>query len=254
MAALVASRLPVLTLGEYDLDSRRGPAIWLRCVVDGSVPVEGLDDAAPVIYLPGFGKAQLRAVEEAPAEIQPIAELQYRGAVFSQVNGKDWTLPAFLQASTYGGLGIEVAADNATRAAIRQARVQLASVRVSRLKTSAPLKAGFFNDLLAPDLPRLILEWLDDPVAFKAGCSDAEWSAFREQFRHVYRLDLVDDGPVKVAEYLGQRPDDAWDQVWRRFSEAPSLYEHVPDRLRGARPLLRRKGRDCSIGSTHGPR
>jgi hypothetical protein len=242
LAVLVASRLPVLTLGEYDLASRRGPAFWLRCVVDGSVRVEGLDDAAPVIYLPRFGKAQLRAVEETSNEIQPIAELQYRGAVFSQMNGKDWTLPAFLQAGTYGGLGIEVAADNATRRAIREARVQLASVRVSRLKTSAPLKAGFFNDLLAPDLPRLILEWLDDPTAFKAGCSDAEWSAFCEQFRQLFRLDLMADGPVKVAEYLGQRPDDAWSQVWERFLEAPSLYEHVPDRLRGARPAPSKRG------------
>jgi hypothetical protein len=238
----VASRLPVLTLGAFDADRAIGPAYWIRCVVDGSVQVEHLDEAAPIVYLPGYGKAQLRAVEEAPAEIQPIAELQYRGAVFSQGNGKDWTLPAFLQASTYGALGIEVAADNATRTAIRQARVQLASVRVSRLKAAAPLKAAFFNDLLAPDLPRFILEWLDDPVAFKAGCSDAQWSAFREQFRHVYRLDLVDDGPLKVAEYLGQRPDEPWEQVWRRFTEAPSLYGGIPDRLRGARPAPSKKG------------
>jgi hypothetical protein len=242
LAELVSGRLAVLTLGQYDAGRNRGPAYWLRCIVDGSIRVERLDDAAPVVYLPGYGKAQLRAVEEAPAEIQPIAELQYRGAVFSQVNGKDWTIPAFLQASTYGGLGVEVAGDNATRGAIRQARVQLASVRVSRLKTAAPLKAGFFNDLLAPDLPRLVLEWLNDPIAFKARCSDGEWSAFREQFHHVYRLDLVDDGPLKVAEYLGQRPDDTWDQVWRRYSEAPSLYGHIPDRLRGARPALPKKG------------
>lgn len=242
LVASVASRLPVFTLGTYAADQTIGPAYWIRCVVDGSVQVEHLDDAAPIVYLPGYGKGHLRAVEEAPAEIQPIAELQYRGAVFSQVNGKDWTIPAFLQTSSYGGLGIEVAADNATRAAIRQARAQLGSVRVSRLKGAAPLKAAFFNDLLAPDLPRSILEWLDDPVAFRAGCSEAEWSAFREQFRHVYRLDLVDDGPVKVAEYLGQRPDDEWEQVWRRFTEAPSLYGGIPDRLRGARPAPSKKG------------
>jgi hypothetical protein len=242
LVELVARRLPVLTLGAWDVTRRSGPAYWLRCVIDRAIAAEGLDDAAPLIYLPGYGKAQLRAIEEAPAEIQPIAELQYRGAVFSQVNGKDWTIPAFLQAGSYGGLGIEVAADNATRAAIRQAREQLASVRVERLKAGAPLGAGFFNELLAPDLPRLILEWLDDPVVFKAARPDAEWSAFREQFRQLYRLDLVDDGPVKVAEYLGTRPDDAWERVWRRFAEAPSLYGHVPDRLRAARPAPPKRG------------
>lgn len=241
LAPLIAGRIPFLTLGGYD-GERRGPAYWLRCMVDRSIEIEGLDDAAPVIYLPGYGRSQLRAIEEAPVELQPIAELQYRGAVFSQANGKDWTLPAFLQSSSNGGLGVEVAGDAATRSAIRQACVPLASVRLERLRAAAPLKAGFFNELLAPDLPRLILDWLDDPSAFRERCTDAEWSAFREQFKQVYRLDLVDDGPVKVAEYLGTRPDDAWERVWQRFAEAPSLYGHLPDRLRGARPPLSKKG------------
>lgn len=242
IAQLVGGRVRVLTLGDFDANQRRGPAYWLRCVIDGSIELGDSDDAAPVVYLPRFGKSQLRAVEEAPAEIQPIAELQYRGAVFAQVNGKDWTIPAFLQANTYGGLGIEVASDNATRAAIRQSRLQLASVRITRLRSAAPLRASFFNDLLAPDLPRMVLDWLDDPVAFKARCTDGEWSAFRDRFKHVYRLDLLDGGPIKVAEYLGERPDDAWDQVWRRFAEAPTLYSHVPDRLRAARPAPSKKG------------
>ena len=235
IAQLVGRRLRLLTLGDFDTDTLRGPAYWLRCVIDGSIALEDTDDAASVVYLPGYGKSQLRAVEEAPAEIQPLAELQYRGAVFAQVNGKDWTIPAFLQANSYGGLGIEVGSDNATKAAIRQSSTQLASVRVERLQSSAPLRASFFDELLAPDLPRLILEWLDDPVAFKSACSDAAWSAFREQFRKVYHLDLVDAGPLKVAEQLGQR-DDAWDSVWRRYAEAPALYGHIPDRLRSARP------------------
>jgi hypothetical protein len=242
IAQLVGDRVPLLTLGDFDADQRRGPAYWLRCVIDGSIALGDLDDAAPVVYLPRYSKSQLRAVEEAPAEIQPIAELQYRGAVFAQVNGKDWTIPAFLQANKYGGLGIEVASDGATRAAILQSRVQLAAVRVGQLRSAAPLRASFFNDLLAPDLPRMVLDWLDDPVAFKARCSDGEWSAFRDRFKHVYRLDLLDDGPIKVAQYLGERPDDTWDQVWRRYAEAPTLYSHIPDRLRAARPAPPKKG------------
>ena len=242
IAPLVGGRVRLLTLGDFAADQRRGPAYWLRCVIDGSIELGDPDDVAPVVYLPRYGKSQLRAVEGAPAEIQPIAELQYRGAVFAQVNGKDWTVPAFLQANTYGGLGIEVASDNATRAAIRQSRLQLALVRISQLRSAAPLRASFFNDLLAPDLPRMVLDWLDDPTDFQARCTEGEWSAFRERFKHVYRLDLLDDGPVRVAEYLGERPDDAWDQLWRRFAEAPSLYGHVPDRLRAARPAPMKRG------------
>lgn len=238
----VAARLPVLVLDAFDSQRRQGPAYWLRCVVDGSIAIDGLNDGAPVIYLPGHGRAELRAIEESPAEIQPIADLQYRGAVFTQVNGKDWTIPAFLQSTSYGGLGVEVGADGATRTAIRQACHKLGGVRLATLRASAPLRAAFFNELLTPDLPRLILEWLDDPAAFRATCSEAEWEAFRQQFRDVYRRDLVDDGPVKVAEYLGQRPDDGWATVWRRFTEAPALYGNLPDRLRGARPTPSKKG------------
>jgi hypothetical protein len=241
IAQLVGRRLRLLTLGAYDADERRGPAYWLRCIIDGSILTDDPDDAPPVVYLPGHGKGQLRAVEEAPAVIQPLAELQYRGTVFAQVNGKDWTIPAFLQANSYGGLGIEVGSDNATKAAIRQSSLQLASVRVGRLRSAAPLRASFFDELLAPDLPRLILEWLDDPVAFKSACSEGEWSAFREQFRKVYHLDLVEDGPVKVAEQLGQR-EDAWDNVWRRYAEAPTLYGRIPGRLRSARPAPTKGG------------
>lgn len=242
IAQLVANRVRLLTLGDFDAEQRRGPAFWLRCVIDGSIVLDEPDDGPPVVYLPGYGKGQLRAVEEAPAEIQPLAELQYRGAVFAQANGKDWTVPAFLQSSTYGGLGIEIGSDNATKSAIRQSLVQLASVRVGRLKSATPLRASFFNDLLAPDVPRMVLDWLDDPATFKTRCTEGEWSAFRDRFKQVYRLDLVDDGPVRVAEYLGERPDDAWDQVWRRFAEAPTLYSHIPDRLRAARPAPSKKG------------
>jgi hypothetical protein len=235
LAQLVGRRLRLLTLGAFDAQERRGPAYWLRCVIDGSILLDDPDDAPLVVYLPGYSKGHLRAVEEAPAVIQPLAELQYRGAIFAQVNGKDWTVPAFLQSNTYGGLGIEVGSDNTTKAAIRKSSVQLASVRVERLRSAAPLRASFFDELLAPDLPRLILEWLDDPVAFKSACPEAEWSAFREQFRKAYHLDLVEAGPLKVAEQLGQR-EDSWDNVWRRYAEAPTLYGHLPDRLRSARP------------------
>ena len=45
----------------------------------------------------------LRAVEECPDAIKPLVELQYRGAVSTQKNGKDWTVRAFL-VSDDGGL------------------------------------------------------------------------------------------------------------------------------------------------------
>jgi len=213
-------------------------------VVDGAISIAGSGSqaGAPVVYLPGFGRAQLRAIEDAPVGLQPIAELQYRGAIFSQANGRDWTIRAFLQSSSSGGLGLDVAGDNATKEAIRQARSVLGTVALARLEANVPLKAHFFHGLLAPDLPRSVLEWLDDPQAFQAGRTVEEWGAFREQFKRTYGLDLVNDGVVRVAEALGRRPDDTWEGLWQRFCEAPRLYPQIPQRLQAARPPSQPKG------------
>jgi hypothetical protein len=46
-----------------------------------------------------------------------MAELQYRGVLRSQSNGRDWTLRAFLSGSR-GGFALDVSGDQATRAAM----------------------------------------------------------------------------------------------------------------------------------------
>ena len=87
-----------LVFGPYDPASRTGPAIWLRCVLAGKVPsITWPPGTVPIIYLPGVSRATLRATEECPHELKPLAELQYRGVFWSQTNGKDWTVTAFLQ-------------------------------------------------------------------------------------------------------------------------------------------------------------
>lgn len=92
-----------LTLGDYQPAARTGPAIWLKCMIARTLPeAHWAEDATPVLYLPGVSRADLRAVEECPRELQPLAELQYRGAYWTQTNGKDWTLLAFLSSSDGG--------------------------------------------------------------------------------------------------------------------------------------------------------
>ena len=109
----------LLTLGSYDPESRTGPAIWLKCAIAGLVP-EVVLNGMPVLYLPGISRAELRAIESCPRDLQPLAELQYRGVFWSQANAKDWTFSAFL-ASKNGGLGLDVAQDKATLEALGQA-------------------------------------------------------------------------------------------------------------------------------------
>src|SRR4051794_10196301 len=58
----------LLTLGEFDLATRTGPAIWLRCVIEPAVRAENFPNLAwpvgrvPVIYMPDVSRQILRAV------------------------------------------------------------------------------------------------------------------------------------------------------------------------------------------------
>ena len=231
----VRERIPVLTVGTYDPEKLTGPAIWIRCMLTRTLPeADWPDDVTPVVYLPGYSRSELRAVEECPEEIKPLAELQYRGTIWSQKSNRDWTLAAFLQAPA-GGLGIPIASDSATLEALRRAAVVLLDEPVARLRANAPLKADFFNELLTPDITRQVLLWMDDPDKEKQRLSSAEWAAFRDQCRRELSLDPERDGEVTAAEKLGLG-QAKWAQVWQRFKESPKSYSKIPDLLRRAKP------------------
>jgi hypothetical protein len=91
LIASLRARLPVLVLGEYEPESRAGPSYWIRCMVDRTLDDRIPEDETPIVYLPGVSKQDLRAMEEADQLLKPLAELQYRGTLFTQKNGRDWT-------------------------------------------------------------------------------------------------------------------------------------------------------------------
>ncbi|NLF52512.1 MAG: BREX-1 system phosphatase PglZ type B, partial [Leptolinea sp.] len=119
---LLLEALPELAvLGEYAPEKRSGPAIWLRCAIAGRAGDVSLPaDRPPILYLPGVGRQDLRAVENCPDSLKPLAELQYRGVIWSQNNTKDWTILAFLK-SDQGGLGLDPAQDGETKNAMQLA-------------------------------------------------------------------------------------------------------------------------------------
>lgn len=226
--------LPVVELGPYRPGAWIGPAYWVRCIVDGTLPIPV--DGIPIVYLPGYARSDIRAVEDAHHQLKPLAELQYRGVIFSQKSGRDWTLLAFLQAAeARGGLGLEVASDEGTKAALLRAADRVLSEPVDRLRRSAPLKAKHFDALMTPDIERDVLHWLDDPAGHRAGLSAEQWASFQAQFAETFGMEL-DAGAVAVASALGARASQEWDRVWRAFADAPNRYPGVPDRLRSARP------------------
>ena len=145
-------------LGSYAPEKRTGPALWLRCiearVVEGA-PAAG---TTPMFYLPGISREKLRAAEDCPQELAALVELQYRGVMWLHVNGKEWTPYAFL-VSKHGGLGLDVAKDQATLDALAGALPSLMAEPLSQLQ-GRRLDSEFFNGLVAPDATGLLLRWL----------------------------------------------------------------------------------------------
>ena len=151
------------------------------------------------------------------------------------VNGKEWTPYAF-RVSKHGGLGLDVAKDQATLDALAGALPTLMAESVSQLQ-GRRLDAEFLNGLVAPDATGLLLRWLADPEAFKQRRLGAEWKAFCEQCKADFRFDPVKDGPLKAAHLLADR-GNPWNKVWQRFTEAPANYPGVVEWLKRAAPKV----------------
>src|SRR5438094_6635046 len=55
-------RLPLYVLGPYQPTERTGPAYWLRCIVERTLPDVAPDEGdVPLFYLPGFSRQDIRA-------------------------------------------------------------------------------------------------------------------------------------------------------------------------------------------------
>ncbi|RRR70369.1 MAG: BREX-1 system phosphatase PglZ type B [Candidatus Viridilinea halotolerans] len=225
--------LPLLTFGPYLPAQRSGPAYWLRCMLARTLDDQLPAGATPIIYLPGVSKADLRAVEECPRPLQPLAELQYRGVIWTHRNGREWTPAGFLQAAD--GAAVEVVGDGMTRDALQRALPRLVDEPLTRLRSAAPLRADFFDALLTPDTPRSLLLWLDNPERFRQQSDANAWAAFVTLVQRGYDLNPERDGQLSAAMRLGGR-QGAWEQVWTRFAEAPDGYPNLPELLRRAKP------------------
>lgn len=229
----IREKLPIHTLGDFNPEQRQGPAYWLRCVVAGTIETDA-PAGTPIVYLPGVGREGLRAIEDCPRDVAPIAGLQYRGEWFAHRNGKDWTIRSLLL-NNEQGLGFDVAEDAATQQALLDALPRLLTLPAYRLADTR-ITAAFLHDILSPDQPEaMLLAWLDDPVGYRAGLDGAEWRAFVAQAKNAFAFDPDSQGEITGARLLGERKPP-WDQVWNRFEREPSSYLGIGERLRQARP------------------
>jgi len=228
-----------LVFGPYDQTNRTGPAIWIRCVLDGKIPeVTWPDGSIPIVYLPGVSRATLRATEECPNDLKPLAELQYRGVFWSQLNSKDWTVTAFLQ-TNHGGLQLKIARDNATVASIRRALEKLVDVPVAELQTKAAggeLSSTYFDSLVSDDLVDDLLSWLADPKGTRDRWEAGRWEILCSRCISDYGFEPARDGELIGAEKLGQQEKPVWKSAWKRFATAPLRYAGLLEVLRRAKP------------------
>ena len=224
----------LLTLGEYDPERCIGPSIWLRCVIDGGLESPEIPgEVTPIVYLPGVSCQELGAAQACPDHLKPLVELKYRGACWTQKNGKDWTVEAFL-VSRKGGLGLDVARDAATRRSMLRAVSELATESVLALKGKR-LEAGDFDRLFSDDPVKDMLAWISDSESVRSSWDEGRWNAFVSRCNADFRLDPNTDGVIVAAEKLGRR-EAKWASVWNRFTESPVLYPGVPEQLRRGMP------------------
>lgn len=226
---LSAAGSPILKLGDYVPEKRQGPAIWLKCIL--ARKLEGLSlEGVPVLYLPGVSRADLRAIESCPRHLQPLAELQYRGVFWTQLNAKDWTVNAFLT-SKKGGLGLDVGQDQATQKALLRALASGGLMDKSLAELQGRLiDAAWLDGLLAPNPSRDVLVWMNDAKAASTAWQGGRWEVFVSRCRKDFGFDPARDGELSAAEKLAAR-GGPWSAVWELYKDAYSSFPAVVDLL-----------------------
>lgn len=234
----------LLVLGDYAPDAGVGPAIWLRCVVDGTLEGPRSAGAAPgpdpvpapspipILYLPRVRREDLRAGTDCPDHVKPLVELMYRGVLWQNPKGRPWTPGAFLRSDSAWGL--RIARDLETQQALASALAEVAMLPVAQLQ-GRRWDADDFNRLLATDLEGDVLRWMADPEGARDRLGDGRWSAFRNRCRSELGLDPASDADVVAGVKLAGRTG-GWASVWDRFAEVPSIHPGVVDVLRRSRP------------------
>jgi hypothetical protein len=207
----------LLTLGEHDPALRQGPAVWLRAALGRAVSGVGWEGDAPaILYLPGVGRETLRAAEDCPKPLQLLAWFVVGGALFGHPNARDWTLRGFLSSKpAYGGLGLNVPQDEATREALAAAAPKLFEKPLAELQ-GRQLDASWLHALLVPDLAEDTLAWIGGSLTKET--DQARFNAFRARAKAELKIDPAKVKPATAAARLLRR-DDGWGAVWDRFAQ-----------------------------------
>ena len=170
--------------------------------------------------------------------MKPLAELQYRGVIWSQANAKDWTIAAYLQTEK-GGLHLMVAKDQATTTSLRRAVEKLADAPLADLEAKSAageLNGNYFDSLVSDDLVDDLLSWMSHPKEARSRWEPGRWETLCSRCVADYGFDPARDGELVGAESLGKQPKTVWKTAWKRYAVAPARYSGLDALLRKAKP------------------
>jgi hypothetical protein len=224
----------LLVYGIYDQSKKQGPAIWLKCMVAQTLPEANWPNTqTPIIYLPGVTKNDLRNVQVAGLDFQPLIEYQYTGTIFTQENGKEWTILAFLQ-NSLNGLGLSVAQDNATKEALKKALPNI--FQDSEILANRRLiDAEYINNVLFPDIIPNILRWICKGDEALSKMDSGKKEVFFNLCKSQYDFEPDHKNIKAIVERLGSQRN-SWKYVWQHYANAPKKYPEMVELLRFAKP------------------
>ncbi|MCU8285754.1 BREX-1 system phosphatase PglZ type B [Vibrio vulnificus] len=232
----IKQQLPELfELGDYKPDERTGPAIWVKCAIAGKLEECPIPDGlTPIIYLPGVGRKDLRAIEQCPEFLKPLAELQYRGSWWAYNSaGRDWSVGSFLT-NPKVGLSLDLAKDKKTQEAILKVLRDLLETPVSKLQ-GKKLEAEDFYSIVLDDPIRDVLGWLNNPEEKAEQWQGSKWEIFSQSC--ATRFDFTPQ-TSQIGVALDKLCDahDEWQSVWERFEETAGNLPNVVEKLRNVYP------------------
>jgi hypothetical protein len=232
---VLQSKFPQLLIcGSYQPAKKQGPAIWLKCMIAKALPEANWDaEAIPVIYLPGVAKSDLRNVEKAVFNFQPLLEYQYTGTLFIQDSGREWSILAFVE-NPINGLGIKVSHDNATKEALKKTLPTIFQDS-EVLANKTIIDAAYLNNQLLPDIIPAILKWMCKGDAYFQNMDPGKRDVFLNLCKSQYEFEPDHKNIKAIAEKLGSHKN-SWKWVWQLYATAPHKYPEIEGFLRLAKP------------------
>ena len=234
MEVLQESLPQILIYGSYNPTKKQGPAIWLKCMIAKMLPeADWGPEVTPIIYLPGVAKNDLRNVENAVFNFQPLLEYQYTGTLFIQENGREWSILAFVE-NPIIGLGVTILKDNATKSALKKTLPTIFQDR-EVLSNKSVIDADYLNNQLFPDIIPTILKWMCKGDVFFNNMEAGKKEVFINICKTQYEFEPDHKNIKAIAEKLGTQKN-LWKYIWQLYVTAPQKYPEIEALLRSAKP------------------